>query len=356
LGSPPLVQALLSALLAAGCRLARPGEFLWRAFLAGKVDLTRVDALQGMLASGARAALRRAASYTLGGQTPPLAQVRDRLLDLLAEVEAGLDFADEDLSLIAPEALARGLAAACQDLEQIHTRLAERGAATDRLRVVLAGPPNAGKSSLFNALLGEERALVSPQAGTTRDYLSAILRLGPDVDVELIDTAGVEPEPVAPWEQAAQARRAQQTEDADVVLWCREAADASAAATVPTLAMGRLVPVWTKCDLAPPPDALALAVSSHRGQGLEVLRQTLRRLAEQSQANAAGPSLAVGRELVAAAYGHARAAAELADAGQPPELVAVELRLALDALGQLVGAVYTEDLLGRVFSQFCIGK
>lgn len=356
LGAPPLVQAILTSLLTAGCRLARPGEFLWRAFLAGKVDLTRVDALQGMLAAGSRAALHRAAGYALGGQTPPLANVRDQLLDLLAEVEAGLDFADEDLSFIAPEALASSLAAACRDLEQIQQRLAERGAATDRLRVVLAGLPNAGKSSLFNALLGADQALVSPQAGTTRDFLSAVLRLGPEVEVELIDTAGLEELASERIAHAAQARRAEQTEQADIVLWCRDASDVGVAVAVPAFASGLLLEVWTKCDVAAPPDPLALAVSSHSGRGLNELRQTLRQLVEQTQARAAGPSLAVGLELVAAAQGHALAAAELAAAGQPPELVAVELRLALDALGQLVGAVFTEDLLGRVFSQFCIGK
>lgn len=362
IGAPPLVQDLLDTLLAAGCRLAQPGEFLWRAFLAGKFDLPHVDALYAMLSAGSREELRRAAYLAFGGQLPPLTRLRDDLLNLLAEVEAGLDFADEDLTFLSPVEIGHRLADLAATLRQILDHLTDRSLPHHRLRVVLAGPPNAGKSSLFNALLGQDFALVSPQAGTTRDYLLAPLSLDRALVVDLIDTAGWDPRAAATFEQAAQQLRDEQTRLADLVLWCQELTDPSPLpswlAGLPVLFVRTKADLGTPSPPAPSPPAGGILISSHTGQGLEQLREELSQRMRQavSSSLAVAPTLTCGLELVRQAYQAVTAAGELLNQNAPPELLAVDLRLALDALGQLVGAVYTEDLLGRVFSQFCIGK
>lgn len=355
IAAPPLVQDLLETLLATGCRLAQPGEFLWRAFLAGKFDLPHVDALHAMLNAGSRDELRRAAHLAFGDQLSPLTRLREELLNLLAEIEAGLDFADEDLTLLTSQEIALRLDHLSATLRQILDHLSERALPHRRPRVVLAGRPNAGKSSLFNALLGEDQALVSPQAGTTRDYLLAPLSLGPDLIVDLVDTAGWDPHSAATFEQAAQRLRDEQTRLADLVLWCQEIPDLSPPpawlADLPVLF------VRTKGDLAvASPPAEGILVSSYSGQGLDQLREELRQRVRLGVSPDNAPTLTCGLELVRQAHQAVKAARELLDQQAPPELLAVDLRLALDALGQLVGAVYTEDLLGRVFSQFCIGK
>jgi tRNA modification GTPase len=354
-GAPPLVQDLLDTLLAAGCRLAQPGEFLWRAFLAGKFDLPQVDAISAMLCAGSRDELRRAAQLAFGGQLPPLTRLRDEVLNLLAEIEAGLDFAAEDLTFLAPQEITSRLDHLAAALRQILDRLTERAQPHHRPRVVLAGPPNAGKSSLFNALLGRDLALVSPQVGTTRDYLLSPLTLGPAQVVDLIDTAGWDPGSAATFEQAAQQLRDEQTRLADLVLWCQETTDLSPPPA--WLAELPVLFVRTKGDLASlSSSAGGILVSSHTGQGLDQLREEISRRVRQAVSSVPAPTLTCGLELVRQADQAVTAARELLDQQAPPELLAVDLRLALDALGQLVGAVYTEDLLGRVFSQFCIGK
>jgi tRNA modification GTPase len=353
LSSPPLVELLVAALLRAGARAARPGEFTLRAFVAGKLDLTQAEAVQAVVAAPDTDELRKALAQLAGGMAAPLTDLRNDLLNLLADVEASLDFADEDIRFVGQEETLRRVAAALARLTLMRKQLEDRSTSPKHFRVVLVGEPNAGKSSLFNALAGAA-ALVSQEPGTTRDYLTATLEVD-GTTIELIDTPGWQAGSDTITSQA-QALGRQQTAAADLVLLCIAAdtarwpeEEAMAWAQVPHLA------VATKCDLAPPPARLP-ATSAHTGTGLAELRSLLAESAQAKQQPALAPSLARCRGHVEACLEQLRRAHNLILFDDPPELLAVELRGALEQLGQMVGAVYTEDLLDRIFSRFCIGK
>jgi tRNA modification GTPase len=351
LSCPPLIETLIAGLLDAGARAAQPGEFTLRAFLAGKLDLPRAEAVLGVIEAGNRTELRQALAQLAGGVTRPLEGLREDLLDLLAEVEAGLDFAEEDIHFVGRDDLLHRLARGLAQLTLLRKQLDQRAVAGHRFRVVLAGPPNAGKSSLFNALTGGT-ALVSPEPGTTRDYLVGRLDLD-DVTIELVDTAGWCDPAGAPIEEQAQALAYEQAERADLLLLCQEAGQSSVA-VIPNTASAVLV-VATKCDLAPAPPG-HLVTSAVSGAGLDALRTLLGERAKAQARPALAPSLSRCRHHVEAGLQFLRLAHGAVLHEEPAELLALELRGALDQLGEMVGAVYTDDLLDRIFSRFCIGK
>ncbi|HZT79997.1 MAG TPA: GTPase [Gemmataceae bacterium] len=351
---PPLVELLVAQLLAAGARAAGPGEFTQRAFLAGKLDLTRAEAVRAVIEAGSRDELKSALAQLAGGIAGPLQRLRADLLDLLADVEAALDFADEDLRFVGTEELLNRLAAALAAVTLAGKQLEGRSVGGRPFRVALAGRPNAGKSSLFNALCGSAAALVSPAPGTTRDYLVARLDLG-GVAAELIDTPG--------WQEAdgglagqAQALGRDQVGQADLVLLCVEAGRTPDAEERRLLREGAaVVGLATKCDLGEPAAGL-LATSASAGTGLGGLRDLLAERARAHARPASAPSLSRCRHHVAACLEHLRRAHGHVLFEDAPELLALELRGALDQLGEMVGAVYSDDLLDRIFSRFCIGK
>jgi tRNA modification GTPase len=354
LGCPPLVELLIAELLKAGARAARPGEFTLRAFLGGKLDLTRAEAVLGVIEAGSRDELKEALAQLAGGIAGPLQELRGDLLDLLADLEAGLDFADEDIHFVTPEDLLRRLGKGLALLTLLSKQLEQRSLGGRAFRAVLAGRPNGGKSSLFNALTGG-RALVSPEPGTTRDYL--VRRLDLDgVPVELIDTAG--------WQTAtgeiegqAQTLGREQARGADLVLLCIEAGREPNAEEQTLLGKAEppVLAVATKCDLGRPAFK-ALATSAATGEGLAVLKAVIAERAKVLARPALAPSVSRCRHHVAACLERLRQTHQTILFGGPPEVAALELRGALDELGEMVGAVYTEDLLDRIFSRFCIGK
>lgn len=349
IGSPPLVELLIAECLNAGCRAAQPGEFTLRAFLAGKMDLTRVEAVLAVIEAGSRGELKQALAQLAGGVARPLQELRDDLLNLLADVEAGLDFADEDVRFIPQDELLRRITRGLALITLVRKQLDERSVSRDAFRVVLAGEPNAGKSSLFNALAGKSAALVSAQPGTTRDYLVHRLSVEGTV-IELVDTAGLRPGANG-IEARAQDFSRDQTGRADLVLLCQEAGRDGA---MPELQCPYVV-IATKCDLAKAaPDRLA--TSAVTGQGLGELRKLLAEKARAHARPALAPSLSRCRHHVEACLVNLRRAHAEALDESPAELIALELRDALEQIGALVGAVYTDDLLDRIFSRFCIGK
>ncbi|MFO0877935.1 MAG: tRNA modification GTPase [Gemmataceae bacterium] len=354
LSCPPLIEELIAQLLQAGCRAAGPGEFTQRAFLAGKLDLTRAEAVHAVIEASGQAELRQALAQLAGGMARPLGELRDDLLNLLADVEAALDFADEDIQFVDQRETLLRLSKALAQVTLLGKQLDSRSLAGQLFRVALAGRPNAGKSSLFNALAGA-RALVSDIPGTTRDYLVARIELDTLV-IELIDTPGLESADDLITTQAQSLGRGQHT-SADLVLLCVEAGAALLPDEEylhqrdhpPTLL------VATKCDLQTPHSDW-LPTSAHSGEGLSTLR---RRIAAHGRARpqpALAPSLSRCRSHVEACLTHLRRAHTLALENDPPEILALELRETLHQLGEMAGAVYTDDLLDRIFSRFCIGK
>ncbi len=355
LSCPPLVDLLVAELLRAGARAAKPGEFTLRAFLNGKLDLTRAEAVLAVIEAGSRSELRQALAQLAGGMARPLGELRDDLLNLLADVEASLDFADEDVRFVGQEELLTRVAKGMALVTLLGKQIDQRSAGDRPFRVVLAGRPNAGKSSLFNALAGAGAALVSPEPGTTRDYLTHRLEIA-GAAVELVDTAGWQRANGSAEEQA-QALGREQAEKADLVLLCLEAghpvddeANRLLGQTGPPV-----VGVATKCDRAEPAP-FVVATSAVTQAGLEKLRSLLAERARSHARPALAPSLSRCRHHVGTCLDHLRRAHATVLYEEPPELLALELRGALDQLGEMVGSVYTEDLLDRIFSRFCVGK
>jgi tRNA modification GTPase len=350
-GSPPLLRRVLADFLARGARPAEPGEFTLRAFLNGRIDLTRAEAVLGVIEARSPAQLDAALRQLAGGLAGPLRALRDRLLDVLAHIEAGLDFVEEeDVDPIARAALAAEVAGASSGLADLAESLRVRDRAEGRPRVVLVGPPNAGKSRLFNALLGDARALVSPLAGTTRDYLTAPCDCH-GLPIELIDTAGIEAvgDEIA---ARAQALREEVAASADLRLACEPLGGSETA--LPSVPVLR---VATKADLGPVAPGW-LPTSAATGEGLDRLRSAIAAALgedprEDGAVAATGARCRAG--LVRAADALGEAAATLARGGGD-ELVALDLRNALDELGRVVGTIVTDDILDRIFSRFCVGK
>ena len=362
IGSPPILEAVLAELFAGGVRPAHPGEFTLRAFLAGRIDLTQAEAVLGVIDAQNERELETALEQLAGGLSSRILWLRSDLMDLLADLEAGLDFADEPIEFVSHAALVGRLGLARERVAELLECSACRVRSAPRARVVLAGAPNAGKSTLFNALAGEQAALVSEIAGTTRDYLTVEVALE-GATISLIDTAG--------WEERsggigaqAQSHRQEQLEQADLVVWCRpadELVESDAGGDVLSLSPERLLRIMTKCDLSANGSSARaeLSVSAHRGTGLSELRSAI---AGRLSAPAAGQRQLLGTTAARAQSSLQQAAAALDralglardESGQ--ELLSIEIRDALDALGDIAGAIYTDDLLDRIFSRFCIGK
>lgn len=368
-GSVPLVEATLEHLCESGARLAQRGEFTMRAFLSGRIDLLQAEAVLGVIQATDYDELQKALSQLGGRITSRLRQQRIDLIALLGDLEAGLDFVEEDIEFITKSEIAVRLDTALLLLNELTDVSATRLPAGYRRRIVLAGLPNAGKSTLFNCLIEKQRAIVSPIAGTTRDYLTATLRLD-SMEVELIDTAG--------WEDAAdlimeraQELRAEQVSASDVVVWCT-AADLSwhdwdEDARLQKLAMQRcpmMLNVLTRCDLVSNEkkfrdETSSLRISAVSGNGIELLRTTLRR---QITGTRSARSELLGTTAVRCRDSLCRTIQSLQKAKlattelRGDELIAIDIRQALQELSVILGEVYTDDILNHIFSNFCIGK
>jgi tRNA modification GTPase len=372
-GSPPVLQGVLSAICRAGARAAGPGEFTLRAFLAGRLDLTQAEAVLGVIDATDRRELDVALGQLAGGLAAPLTALRHNMLELLAHLEAGLDFVEEDIEFISAAELRSQLSAAAAQVADIEQRATTRTVTREAVRATLVGSPNVGKSRLFNALLARSASIVSPTPGATRDYVVGELTLE-GACIELVDTAGATQldtmshdcaQPIV--ETAAQAATAEQRSLARIEMLCLDATrtpndwERAALAAQPTVAT-RVI-VITKIDGPRRLEAIAGAVetSSATGAGLDALRARLRAAALADQtASADNPLVAATaarcRESLRGAAAALSRATDLVGGPSAEELIAAEVRVALDEIGQVTGAVYTEDVLDRVFSRFCIGK
>jgi tRNA modification GTPase len=370
-GGPVVLQLLLARCLQAlpGLRLARPGEFTERAFLNDKLDLAQAEAVADLIEAGTEAAARSAARALAGDFSQRIDALAERIVRLRMLVEATLDFPEEEIDFL-EQARAR------EQLDQILAALdavtagARQGALLrEGLRVVLAGQPNVGKSSLLNALAGAELAIVTPIPGTTRDRIAETIQIE-GVPLHVVDTAGLRAadEAADEVERLGMARSWDAIRGADAVLFLHdltrrgepayEAADAAIAGDLPDPAA--VLHLFNKADAASheglPSDAIVLSVRT--GSGLEALRaELLRRAGWQSAAE--GVAIARTRHLQALALTREHLLTAVAMAARRDaalDLLAEELRLAHRALGEITGQFGVEDLLGEIFSKFCIGK
>ncbi len=344
-GNPLLVERLLAVL---GVRLARPGEFTRRAFLAGRMDLTRAEAVLATIEARSSTGLELARAGLDGRLVAAIEALRASLVDVCAELEAVLDYPGEDLLVGSDAALAARLSELAEEAARLGATWRAGRIAVEGARVVLAGPVNAGKSSLFNALLGRPRAIVSPQAGTTRDAVEAPLQLH-EARLTLVDTAG-DREAADPIEAEGVELARAEAAGADLVLRCIPPGGA-----VPAARAGELR-VATMCDVGAAPPGV-LAVSSRSGEGMDALRAAMLGALRGEAPGSAAVVLTSARQ--AELLG--RVAAELREASSTlpyaGAAVAVELGYsALEALAELSGSSVREAVLDRLFARFCIGK
>ncbi|MFN7736640.1 MAG: tRNA modification GTPase [Pirellula sp.] len=373
LGAPVLLERVQAKILEAGVRLAQPGEFTLRAFLAGRMDLTQCEAVLGLIHASGERAFQVALSQLAGGLAEPLKLLRRDLIDLLADIEAGLDFVDEDIEFIASEQVIARLDRARVAIEALSRQLEQRAGQQVEFQVAVVGLPNAGKSSLVNAISGRDVSIISDQPGTTRDYVRSRIFID-DCVLDLLDTAGLEsPERETP-RGLAQEFTKNELQRADLVLVCIARDDEDPAETSRKLSWvneSAAVPVWlveTKTDLELPvawsvTDALRTSgrysVSSRTLAGVEDLRKALVSAVRQSREATHDVVPMTGERCreslvrAANAIGNAQSAAQ-EEVGD--EVVAGELRLALEELGEVAGVVVNNDILDALFSRFCIGK
>ncbi|MEA9566439.1 tRNA uridine-5-carboxymethylaminomethyl(34) synthesis GTPase MnmE [Xanthomonas sp. WHRI 8932A] len=362
-GSPVVLRQLVARCIALGARQARAGEFSERAFLNGKLDLTQAEAIADLIAAGDVRAARAARRSLDGVFSRRIDAVSDSLTRLRVHVEAAIDFADEPLDTLGGTQVREGLQQARTLLAQL-LRDAERGRKLrDGLHAVLIGPPNAGKSSLLNALAGSDRAIVTDVAGTTRDTLHEAIQLD-GFELTLVDTAGLRDGGDAIEREGMRRARAelQRADLALVVLDARDPQAAREAIGDAIDAVPRQLWIHNKCDLldnsAPLLDTNAVAVSATTGQGLEQLHTRLRELALGDGVESVDGEFSARTRHVDAlrrAEQHADAA-DLELGFEQLELAAEELRLAHAALGEITGKLSADELLGKIFSSFCIGK
>ena len=351
-GGPIVMGMLLAACLDAGARLAEPGEFTRRAFLEGRLDLAQAEAVADLIDASSQEAARSALRSLSGEFSAAIDALRTQLVELRALTEAQLDFPEEELDGLHREDAAKRLASVQAALDNVLSRSRQGSLLRSGVHVVIAGPPNVGKSSLLNRLAGEERAIVTPIPGTTRDALRETIHID-GVAIVLVDTAGLR-ESKDELESLGIARTRVELERADIVLAVH---DATAGSTPQPLATGvERIEVYNKVDLRRgfmPPSG-AIAVSAKTGHGMADLREAIVRAAGWSST---GESVFLARErhlrALAAAKEHLTGAAGEKERW---ELFAEELRLAQEALSAITGGFTADDLLGEIFGRFCIGK
>jgi len=374
-GSPVVLRELLSALFAAGARQAKAGEFTRRAFLNGQLDLTQAEAVIDLIDAETAAAARNAAAQLDGGLRRVLEPIQDVLLDISSRFYAVVDYPDEDIEDIQPEDITRALTSADESLTRLLATCRRGKVLKSGVRTAIVGRPNAGKSSLLNALAGFDRAIVTDIPGTTRDTVEESVLCGGTL-LRLIDTAGIrDTEDLV--EQMGVERSRAAMESADLVL---AVVDGSAPVTdedMPfLLSAAKKSPwilIWSKADITPDDafldfpmplsseyhaPAASVQLSSVTGAGLDRLEQAVSALFPAEGGAEAGSLLTDQRQEHSAlrARDAIRRAAQALEAGLTPDAILTDVEDALDALGELTGRSAKEEIVSRIFSRFCVGK
>lgn len=368
LGNTIVLQSIQAKLIECGAVLAQPGEFTLRAFLVGRLDLTQCEAVLGVIHAANDRSLNVALSQLAGGLSQPLSELRSSLVNLLADIEAGLDFVDEDIAFISKTQISDRLDSARSVVESLLQQMESRAAQTVQLQVAIVGAPNAGKSSLVNAIAEQNVSIVSSEPGTTRDYIRIRLDLD-GVQIDILDTAGIEDaDSTTPRGMAQQFTRVQ-IDQADLILYCRSAEEPDAGEWADShLLKTPKTQTWllhTKCDLISEGSAYLnrsereFLLSNRERTSVDRLIQALRAWALEQQENvnqvvpitAARCQASLTKAIQAIAH-----AQEATLQSRGDEIIASEIRLALEEIGLVAGTVYTDDILDALFSRFCIGK
>jgi len=360
-GSPLIVELLLKAALAHGARLAEPGEFTRRAFLNGKIDLSEAEAVSDIVASETEASLAAAQRQLSGELSKIINDMRENLIDIAAEIEASLDFADDDVPPVDAEKLKQSLNQTSGEIADLLRQAIRGRRLREGARVVLVGRANVGKSSLFNALVGAERAITTPHPGTTRDTIEARLDLQ-GLPVTLIDTAGIRESPEA-IEQYGIERTWQEIEQADLILLVldRSMPLVDDDQTLLEKLRGRMVQgVGNKSDLPPAwqDEASWLSVSAQTGAGLRDLEGAICQSLAGEGALSEGALVSNLRHIQALEQAAAslESARDILANPQQLELAAADVNHALAHLNAIIGADVEDEILNRIFARFCLGK
>lgn len=364
-GGPAVVRSLMNEILALGARAAEPGEFTKLAFLSGRIDLARAEAVAETIAAATEVSLSAGREHLMGTYSELVDRLREKVLSTLAEVEASIDFSEEEIESSFWLHLTEHLQELQNEIAGLSATYQGGRIIREGFRIAICGRTNAGKSSLFNLLLEQQRALVDPEAGTTRDYLSEWIELD-GFAVNITDTAGFREEP-GPVEQRGQELARGVIAKADLILWMTDSTVAgwqeTAREDVKDFTGCDIVFVANKIDLlADVPtetDSGFIRVSCRNGDGLDELRQEI-----ADHINEGMPDLTAGQVVTSARHHRcleqaAEAVAEArvnSEGSASPEIIAFELRRAADAMGEITGKVYTEEILGEIFARFCIGK
>ena len=383
IGSKPLLDLVLQQFCSNGCRIARPGEFTLRAFLGGRLDLTQAEAVLAVIDSTGQQQFEIALQQLAGGLANPLGQIREQLIDLLAELEAGLDFVEEDIEFVTNAQVLEAIDRCLNSVSNIREQIGSRATRESTFEVAMVGWPNVGKSSLFNAMLEMDRAIVANVAGTTRDYLSTnVSRNG--LQIQLIDTAGLDTMVAnskdgmdlvsrlasegssGEIDAAAQEASLSRVRTANLRLLCLDSnrgLNLFERQLIDGLDPESTLIVLTKCDLTRNIqfDGEYHLTSSVPGKvaGVSSLWDSVCDKLAQSRAGdseVVGSTLSRCRQHIGEVYHGLAAGKGAALAGVGDEIIAAELRHSLEHLGQIVGTVYTDDILDRIFGRFCIGK
>ena len=359
-GSAYIVSELLRLALGAGARMASPGEFTLRAFLAGKLDLAQAEAVADLIASSSRAAHAMATNQMRGGYSEELEGLRDKLVHLTSLLELELDFSEEDVEFADRQALRRTMEQIGREIDRLRSSFSLGNAIKEGVAVAIVGAPNVGKSTLLNRLLNEERAMVSEIAGTTRDVIEERANIG-GVLFRFLDTAGIRTTGDR-LERMGIERTMESIRRAQVVIRLVDARHMDEA--MPEFEVRpeqRVLTVVNKMDAAPEgfrvPEG-ALGISARQGDGIEALCETLRSTVDTEGLYHGDAVVSNSRHyeaLTAARESLGRALAGM-DEGLPADLLSEEIRPVIRHLGEITGQITTDEILGNIFSKFCIGK
>jgi tRNA modification GTPase len=356
-GGPLIISSIVDAAIDLGARRAEPGEFSQRAFLNDRLDLVQAEAIADLINAGTAQAARAALRSLSGTFSKSIEALAAQLVRLRLHVEAAIDFPEEEIDFLSDAVLLKRLDECAQAFDVLQGQAKQGRVLRDGFQLVIVGKPNAGKSSLLNTLSGQDAAIVTEVAGTTRD----ILREQIDIDglaVELVDTAGLREDPDRV--EAEGIRRARAAlKSADAVLWIQDASDQSPGELDEAIPSDVPVTVvLNKIDLAPEAACEgAIRLSAKTGEGLSGLRKHIRGLAGyENQGEGAFTARKRHMQALAVAAEHFRTGMAALQTSAAGELLAEELRLSHRALGEITGAMSSDELLGKIFSEFCIGK